>query len=137
MQFVHRYRPDAIGSPENLGDYPRLSLLRDHVRHRQPACGGGELCLLPAVHVDEINLVEFVANHPLIRVPKNKGYRKNRIRRPTQAKLLSDHVTSRTEEQTHFFVVDVDTVSHHRDLCSQRTGSTNNQKRTQEESNSR
>jgi hypothetical protein len=59
-------RPRA---PKNLRHHSRLSLLRDHVLQREPACRGRELRFVLAMHVDEVRLVEFIADHRIPGVP--------------------------------------------------------------------
>jgi hypothetical protein len=55
-----------VRSPQNFGHHLRLAFLRDHVLHRQSARGGRKLGVIPMIHVTEIQLVEFISDHPLV-----------------------------------------------------------------------
>ena len=64
LQCFHGHRPSTIRAAQNLGDHFRLALPRYHVLHGQAARGSRKLYLIPAVHVDEVDLMEFGRSAP-------------------------------------------------------------------------
>ena len=71
IEGLHRDWRQSLDPLQDLSDQFCLALFREHMLQRQTTGGCHKPEVVPVVQVDEVNLIEFVTDHSLVRVTQH------------------------------------------------------------------